>query len=93
MSEDNACGFYCQQPDGFYYTIGLTNRFVNPNSVMAYIIQLHNGIYSESAVQYLQRVASNIIDRSKPIILVAHQFAGDAIVAFNETVKDLNVKI
>lgn len=28
MSADNQCGFYCQQPDGHYYTIGITNRNV-----------------------------------------------------------------
>ena len=28
MSSDNQCGFYCQHPDGQYYTIGITNRNV-----------------------------------------------------------------
>ena len=28
MSEDNECGFYCEHPDGHYYTIGITNRNV-----------------------------------------------------------------
>ena len=26
MSPDNECGFYCEHPDGHYYTIGITNR-------------------------------------------------------------------
>lgn len=60
---------------------------------MAYVIQLHNGIYSETSVQYLQRVSRAIIDRSRPVILVAHQFTGDAIVAFNETIRQLNVAL
>ncbi len=59
---------------------------------MAYIVQLHNGIYSTTSVQYLQRIARGVIDRSKPIILVAHQFTGEAIVAFNETLRQLNVR-
>ena len=58
---------------------------------MAYIVQLHNGIYSSSAVQYLQRITRGVIDRNKPVILVAHQFCGDAIVGFNETLRQLNV--
>jgi len=57
---------------------------------MAYIVQLHNGIYSQSAVQYLRRI-SRIIDRNKPVILVAHQFAGDSIASFNATVRQLRV--
>ena len=28
MSSDNQCGFYCEHPDGHYYTIGITNRNV-----------------------------------------------------------------
>ena len=28
MSTDNQCGFYCEHPDGHYYTIGITNRNV-----------------------------------------------------------------
>ena len=28
MSSDNQCGFYCEHPDGQYYTIGITNRNV-----------------------------------------------------------------
>ena len=58
---------------------------------MAYVVQLHNGIYSRSAVHYLERIASSVLDRSKPIILVAHQFTGEAIMAFNETIRQLNV--
>ena len=58
---------------------------------MAYIVQLHNGIYSESSVEYLRRITRGVIDRSKPLILVAHQFTGDSIVAFNETLRQLNV--
>jgi len=27
MSPDNECGHYCREPDGHYYTIGVTNRF------------------------------------------------------------------
>lgn len=90
MSADNACGFYCEHPDAHYYTIGITNKLLNPTTVMAYIVQLHNGIYSSSAVRYLQRI-NEIIDKSKPVILVAHQFCGDSIVAFNETLQELNV--
>ena len=59
---------------------------------MAYVVQLHNGIYSRSAVHYLERIASSVLDRSKPIILVAHQFTGEAIMAFNETIRQLNVR-
>ena len=58
---------------------------------MAYIVQLHNGIYSETSVEYLRRITRGVIDRSKPLILVAHQFTGDSIVAFNETLRQLNV--
>ncbi len=57
---------------------------------MAYIVQLHNAIYSQTAVQYLRRI-SRIIDRNKPVILVAHQFAGDSIASFNATVRQLKV--
>ena len=59
---------------------------------MAYVVQLHNGIYSRSAVQYLERIASSVLDRSKPIILIAHQFTGESIMAFNETIRQLNVR-
>jgi predicted alpha/beta hydrolase family esterase len=59
---------------------------------MAYVVQLHNGIYSETAVQYLRRISRGVLDRSKPVIIVAHQFTGDAIVAFNETLRQLNVR-
>ena len=59
---------------------------------MAYIVQLHNGIYSESSVEYLRRIKRGVIDTAKPLILVAHQFTGDAIVAFNETLRQLNVR-
>ncbi len=61
---------------------------------MAYVVQLHNGIYSETSVQYLRRITrgvTRVVDRSKPLILVAHQFTGDAIVSFNDTVRELNV--
>ncbi len=65
-------------------------RLENPNHIMAYIVQLHNAIYSHTAVQYLRRIA-RIIDRNKPVILVAHQFAGDSIASFNATVRQLKV--
>ena len=45
FSEDNDCGFYCQHADAHYYTIGITNRLLNPTTIMAYVVQLHNGIY------------------------------------------------
>ena len=66
-------------------------RLRNPTTIMAYVVQLHNGIYSRSAVQYLERIASSVLDRSKPIILIAHQFTGESIMAFNETIRQLNV--
>lgn len=93
FSEDNDCGFYCQHADAHYYTIGITNRLLNPTTIMAYVVQLHNGIYSDSAVQYLERIRRTVIDTSKPIILVAHQFTGNAIMQFNETIRQLNVAL
>ena len=66
-------------------------RLRNPTTIMAYIVQLHNGIYSRSAVRYLERIATGVLDRSKPIILVAHQFTGEDIMRFNETIRQLNV--
>ena len=47
MSPDNECGFYCEHPDGHYYTIGITNKLLNPTTIMAYVVQLHNGIYRD----------------------------------------------
>ena len=75
MSADNECGHYCNVEDGQYYTIAVKQRFAPVSSpVVAYIVQLHNGIYSETAVRYLQRVKERI--ENKPVILVGHQFAG-----------------
>ena len=106
MSRDNAgegCGYYFdrQCPDGqspgrgLYYTIAVKQRWAPAASpYVAYIIQLHNCIYSESAVQYLQREKNRLqMDNEdmKPLILVAHQFCGNAITAFNETVRQLKV--
>ena len=45
FSDDNRCGWYCDHPDANYYTIGITNRLLNPSTIMAYVVQLHNGIY------------------------------------------------
>ena len=50
-------------------------------------------LFSETSVDYLRRITRGIIDRSKPLIIVAHQFTGDAIVAFNETLRQLNVSV
>ena len=55
FSEDNDCGFYCQHADAHYYTIGITNRLLNPTTIMAYVVQLHNGIY-RFVLNYLFRV-------------------------------------
>ena len=53
FSEDNDCGFYCQHADAHYYTIGITNRLLNPTTIMAYVVQLHNGIYRFELIFYL----------------------------------------
>ena len=58
FSDDNRCGWYCDHPDANYYTIGITNRLLNPSTIMAYVVQLHNGIYRlmfhvSSVVQFL----------------------------------------
>lgn len=92
MSADNECGHYCNVEDGQYYTIAVKQRFAPVSSpVVAYIVQLHNGIYSETAVRYLQRVKERI--ENKPVILVGHQFAGSALATFNATVRQLKVKL
>jgi len=57
---------------------------------LAYVVQLHNAIYSESAVEYLNR-AMHSINRDRPVILVGHQFAGSALARFNATVRELKV--
>ena len=91
MSADNECGHYCNVQDGQYYTIAVKQRYAPAASpVVAYIIQLHNGLYSETAVRYLQRVKELMED--KPVILVGHQFAGSALAAFNATVRQLKVE-
>ena len=90
MSSDNECGHYCNVQDGQYYTIAVKQRYAPVTSpVVAYIVQLHNGIYSQSAVRYLQQVKEVIED--KPVILVAHQFAGNALAEFNSTVRQMKV--
>ena len=90
MSSDNECGHYCNFEDGQYYTIAVKQRFAPAGSpVVAYIVQLHNGIYSDTAVRYLQRIRERVED--KPVILVGHQFAGTALAAFNATVRQLKV--
>ena len=76
--------------DGHYYTIGITNRQMAPHNILAYIVQLHNGIYSDTAVEYLNR-AIHSMNRDRPIILVGHQFAGNSLARFNATIRDLKV--
>ena len=92
MSADNECGHYCNVEDGHYYTIGITNRQMAPHNILAYVVQLHNAIYSETAVEYLNRAVSSM-NRDRPIILVGHQFAGSALARFNTTVRDLKVNL
>ena len=90
MSPDNECGHYCNVEDGHYYTIGITNRQMAPHNILAYIVQLHNGIYSDTAVEYLNR-AIHSMNRDRPIMLVGHQFAGNSLARFNATIRDLKV--
>ena len=89
-SQIGACSQLCLLTSDDLMTFFDLTRLRNPTTIMAYIVQLHNGIYSRTAVDYLKRV-KNVLDRSKTIILVAHQFTGDSIMAFNETIGQLNV--
>ena len=90
MSSDNGEGHYTDVEDGHYYTIAVKQRYAPVSSpYVAYIIQLHNCIYSRTAVRYLQQAKERMDD--KPVILVAHQFCGDEIGSFNETVRQLKV--
>ena len=92
MSSDNQGGHYCNVQDAQYYTIAVKQRYAPAASpIVAYIIQLHNCIYSETAVRYLQREKErlNVENEDKPVILVAHQFCGSALASFNETVRQL----
>ena len=93
MSSDNGVGHYSDFEDAQYYTISLKQRYAPLASPdVAYIVQLHNCIYSETSVRYLQRVKEHqAIDSEKPIILIAHQFCGNALAEFNATVRQLKV--
>ena len=93
MSSDNGVGYYSDFEDAQYYTISLKQRYAPLASPdVAYIVQLHNCIYSETSVRYLQRVKDHqAIDSEKPIILIAHQFCGNALAEFNATVRQLKV--
>ena len=93
MSSDNGVGHYSDFEDAQYYTISLKQRYAPLASPdVAYIVQLHNCIYSETSVRYLQRVKDHqAIDSEKPIILIAHQFCGNALAEFNATVRQLKV--
>ena len=93
MSSDNGVGYYSDFEDAQYYTISLKQRYAPLASPdVAYIVQLHNCIYSETSVRYLQRVKDHQdIDTEKPIILIAHQFCGNALAEFNATVRQLKV--
>ena len=92
MSSDNGIGHYNDVQDGHYYTIAVKQRYAPVSSpYVAYIIQLHNCIYSETAVRYLQQAKERMDD--KPVILVAHQFCGSALASFNETVRQLKVGV
>ena len=95
MSIDNGPGYYTNNQNASYYTIGLRQRYAPAASpYVAYIIQLHNCIYSESAVRYLRREKDRLErdnEDMKPLILVAHQFCGNALAQFNDTVRHLKV--
>ena len=96
MSRDNGeNSYYSIHQDAQYYTIAVKQRWAPATSpYVAYIIQLHNCIYSESAVRYLRREKDRLErdnEDMKPLILVAHQFCGNALASFNETVRQLRV--
>ena len=95
MSIDNGHGHYTDFEETSYYTIGVRQRYAPAASpYVAYIIQLHNCIYSETAVRYLRREKDRLErdnEDMKPLILVAHQFCGNALAQFNDTVRHLKV--
>ncbi|QTL34746.1 FG-GAP-like repeat-containing protein [Pseudoalteromonas viridis] len=66
-------GAYCDNASVYYYTVKLQNP-TDPSG-SAYLIQLHNNIYSDSAVDYLKELKEEKGEEigQSPIFLVSHQ--------------------
>jgi hypothetical protein len=85
--------YYCENP-AFYYTFALRPPLTLAANPSAYMVQLHNAIYSASAVSYLTAVRDKLKadgEIDAPVILVAHQLRGAKATDFKALVKSMNV--
>ncbi len=83
---------YCDYSIALFYTVALAS----PGSTVpsAYMIQLHNGMFTEPAVRYLKRF-KHLAQRNPnlPIILVGHALDGNEKMAFQRLIRQLPVAL
>ena len=85
---------YCKASGSgaLYYTMALTRPFTFQKPAVAYLVQLHNAMQSNTAVDYLRLVKQELTKRgelAKPVILVGHQLAGSNKADFKDLVKEM----
>ena len=71
---NNSPRHYCEYADAAYYTMALAK--LGTTQVAAYLVQLHNGLTTNAAIDYLRSVKAEIArvgDANAPVIIVAHQ--------------------
>ncbi|KAF7781636.1 hypothetical protein PRUB_b0927 [Pseudoalteromonas rubra] len=81
---------YCTSADAYYYTAALAQPGTSSSNAAAYLIQLHNQIYSKNAVAYLKRAISKI-GPDKPVIIVGHYPGGSYSGDFVSAVRGINL--